>query len=150
MDFCHVGHIYYIHMCHFIFSIICKSYIYLVLDLPHTFATYAYNGKEQFSWPTHGSINELSNHQSTVAKSGLVCFCWGLFLWPVKHFQRCGCPMNVSGWLVQAVSLLEITTQLVDHTGHVLPILIILVTFWVQWNLSLGHTYPLENSCVPL
>ena len=41
-----------------------------------------------------------------------------LFLRAVRHPRVLGCPLNATGWLVQATTLLEITTQLVDDIGH--------------------------------
>ena len=73
---------------------------------------------KQFSLPINSFINELTNHQCTTANSSLVCFCWGLFLRPVKHSQVLRCPLNNTGWLIQAATLLDITTQLTDHSSH--------------------------------
>ena len=63
------------------------------------------------------SIN-LTNCQYTTAKCWLVCFCWGLFLRSVRCARVLGCPLNAAGWLVQATTLLEITTQLVNDIDH--------------------------------
>ena len=43
-----------------------------------------------------------------------------LFLRPVRHPRVLECPLNATGWLayVQVTTLLEITTQLVNDTGH--------------------------------
>ena len=37
---------------------------------------------------------------------------------PVRRPRVLGCPLNTTGWLVQATTLLEITIQLVDDIGH--------------------------------
>ena len=81
-------------------------------------ATYAYHVKEQFSPSMDSSFNKLTNCQYTSAKFWQVCFCWGLFLRPIKCPWVLGCPLNATGWLVQATTLLEITTWLVDDIGH--------------------------------
>ena len=36
---------------------------------------------------------------------------------PVRCPQVLGCQLNATGWLVQATTLLEITTRLVDDIG---------------------------------
>ena len=81
-------------------------------------ATYAYHVKEQFSPSMDSSINKLTNCQYTIAKCWQVCFWWGLFLRSVRHPRVLGCPLNATGWLVQATTLLEITIRLVDDTSH--------------------------------
>ena len=81
-------------------------------------ATYIHYGKEQLSLSMGSSINKLTNYQCTAAKCWWVCFCWGLLLRPVRHPRVFGCPLNATGWLVQAVTLLVITTQLVNRIGH--------------------------------
>ena len=80
--------------------------------------TYAHHVKEQFSPSMDSSINKLTNCQYTTDKCWRVCFCWGLFLRPVRHPRVPGCPLNATGWLVQATTLLEITIRLVDDIGH--------------------------------
>ena len=80
--------------------------------------TYAHYSKEQFSSWMNSPINKLTNYQYTTAKCWWVCFCWGLFLRPVRCPWVLGCPLNATGWLVQAATLLEITTRLVDDIGH--------------------------------
>ena len=89
----------------------------LWLTLPKP-VTYAYHVKEQFSLSMYGSINKLTNCQYITTKCWQVCFCWGLFLRPVRRPQVLGCPLNATGWLVQATTLLEITTRLVADIGH--------------------------------
>ena len=86
-------------------------------DLPKP-STYAHHGKEQFSSSMDSSINKLTIYQYTTAKCWWVCFCWGLFLRPVRCPWVLGCPLNATGWLVQAATLLEIITRLVDDIGH--------------------------------
>ena len=58
----------------------------------------------------------------TIAKNSYVdghaFAAWGLFLRSVRHLWVLGCPLNANGWLVQAATLLEITTWLVDDIGH--------------------------------
>ena len=81
-------------------------------------ATYVHHIKEQFSPSMDCSINKLTNCQYTAAKCWQVCFCWGFFLRPVRHPRVLGCSLNATGWLVQATTLLEITTWLVDVIGH--------------------------------
>ena len=81
-------------------------------------ATYAHHIKEQFSPSMDSSINKLTNCQYTTAKCWQVCFCWGLFLRPVRCPRVLWCTLNATGWLVQATPLLEITTRLVDDIGH--------------------------------
>ena len=83
-------------------------------------ATYAHHVNEQFSPSMDGSINKLTNYQYTTAKCWQVCFYWGLFLRPVRRPWVLGCPLNATGWLVQATTLLEITIrlQLVDDIDH--------------------------------
>ena len=87
------------------------------LDLPKP-ATYAHYGKERFSSPINRSTSKLTNYHSTTAKSWLVCFFWGLFLRPVRCLWVLGCPLSATGWLVQAATLLKITTWLIHDVGH--------------------------------
>ena len=42
----------------------------------------------------------------------------GFFLRPVRYLQMLECPLNATGWLAQAATLLEITTQLVDDIDY--------------------------------
>ena len=94
------------------------SYIqHMWLDLPRL-ATYAHNGKEHFSSPIDSSINKLTNYHNITAKSWLVYFLWDLFLRPVRPPQVFKCSLNATSWLVQAVTLLKITTWLVHDVGH--------------------------------
>ena len=81
-------------------------------------ATYAHHVNERFSPSMVSSIYKLTNCQYTTAKCWQVCFCWGLFLRPVRRPRVLRCPLNVTGWLVQATTLLEITIQLVNDNGH--------------------------------
>ena len=81
-------------------------------------ATYSHHVNEQFSSSMDSSINKLSNCQYTTAKCWQVCFCWGLFLRPVRRPRVLGCPLNATGRLVQATTLLEITIWLVDDIDH--------------------------------
>ena len=81
-------------------------------------ATYAHYSKEKFSLSMDSSINKLTNCQYTTAKCWWVCFCRGLFLRPVRHQWVLRCPLSATGWLVQATTLLEIPTRLVDDIGH--------------------------------
>ena len=81
-------------------------------------ATYPHHVKGHFSPSMDSSINKLTNCQYTTAKCWQVCFCWGLFLRPVRRPRVLGCPLNATGWLVQATTLLEITIWLVDDIGH--------------------------------
>ena len=62
-------------------------------------------------------IASLINQYNT-AKCWQVCFSWGLFLRPVRHPRVLGCPLKATGWLLQAITLLEITTQMVDDICH--------------------------------
>ena len=80
-------------------------------------ATYTHYGKEQLSSSMDSSINKLTNYQCATDKCWWVCFCWGLFLRPSRCPWVLKCP---SSWLVQAATLLEITTQLVNDIGHAL------------------------------
>ena len=96
----------------------CCTYItHMWPDLPKP-TTYAHNGKERFSPPIDRSINKLTNSHNTTATSWLVCFSWGLFLRPVRRPRVLGCSLSVTGWLVQAATLLKITTWLVHDVGH--------------------------------
>ena len=81
-------------------------------------ATYAHHVNEQFSPSMDSSMNKLTNCQYTIAKCWQVCFCWGLFLRPVGRPRVLGCPLNATGRLVQATTLLKITTRLVDDIDH--------------------------------
>ena len=81
-------------------------------------ATYAHHVNEQFSPSMDSSINKLTNSQYTTAKCWQVCFSWGLFLRPVRRPRVLGCPLDATGRLVQATTLLEITIQLVDDIDH--------------------------------
>ena len=65
-------------------------------------ATYAHHVNEQFSPLMDSSINKLTNCQYTTAKCWQVCFCWGLFLRPVRRPRVLGCPLDATGRLVQA------------------------------------------------
>ena len=87
------------------------------LDLPKP-ATYAHNGNKRFSSPINSSISKLTNYHSTTTKSWLVCFFWGLILRPVRRPWMLGCPLSATGWLVQAATLLKITTWLIHDVGH--------------------------------
>ena len=91
------------------------QYLWPALPKP---ATYAHHVNEQFSLSMDSSINKLTNCQYTTAKYWQVCFCWGLFLRPVRHPRVLGCPLNATGWLEQATILLEITIRLVDDIDH--------------------------------
>ena len=71
--------------------------------------------KEDFH---HQSIAPSINYYNTTAKSWLVCFFWSLFLRPARHPWMCRCLLSITGWLIQAATLLEITTYLIDNTGH--------------------------------
>ena len=81
-------------------------------------ATYAHHVNEQFSPSMDSSINKLTNCQYTTAKCWQVCFCWGLFLRSVRRPWELGCPLDATGRLVQATTLLEITIRLVDDIDH--------------------------------
>ena len=61
---------------------------------------------------------KLTNCQYTTAKCWQVCFSWGLFLRPVRRPRVLGCPLDATGRLVQATTLLEITMRLVDDIDH--------------------------------
>ena len=91
--------------------------VYMWPDLPKP-STYAHHGKERFSSSLDGSINKLTIYQYTTAKCWWVCFCWGLFLRPVRCPRVFGCPLNVTGRFVQAATLLKITTQLAINITH--------------------------------
>ena len=80
--------------------------------------TYVHHVNEQFSPSMDSSINKVTNCQYTTAKCWQVCFCWGLFLRPVRCLRALGCPLNATGRLVQTTTLLEITIQLVDDIDH--------------------------------
>ena len=84
------------------------TYMWPALPKP---ATYIHHVKEHFSLSMDSSINKLTNCQYTTAKCWQVCFCWGLFLRPVRRPWVLGCPLNATGWLVQAATLLEITIR---------------------------------------
>ena len=92
-----------------------KLYMWPALLKP---STYTHHGKEQFSSSMDSSINKLPNYQYTTAKCWWVCFYWGLFLRPVRHPRVLRCPLNATGRFVQAATLLEITTWLVNDIGH--------------------------------
>ena len=68
-------------------------------------------GKEQFLSSVDSSINKLSAPLPNVDGSDFAET-------SVRHPQVLGCPLNATGWLVQATILLKITTQLVDDIGH--------------------------------
>ena len=91
--------------------------------------TYAHNDK---GWFLHSFISMLSNQHNTTAKSWLVCFLWSLFLLSLRCPQVLGCLLNVTGWLVQAATLLEITNWLVDDIDHGLR--------YILWNLEYNGT----------
>ena len=74
-------------------------------------ATYAHHVKAQFSPSMDSSIN--TNRQYTTAKCWQVCFCWGLFVRPVRRPRVLGCSLNATGWLVQVTTLRQ-----VDDIGH--------------------------------
>ena len=95
----------------------CSFYLNMWPALPKP-ATYAHHVTEQFSPSMDCSINKLTNCQYTTAECWQVCFCLGLFLRPVRRPWMLRCPLNATGWLVQAITLLEITTRLVDDIGH--------------------------------
>ena len=91
------------------------SYMWPALPKP---ATYAHHVNEHFSPSMDSSMNKLTNCQYTTAKCWQVCFCWGLFLRPVRRPRVLGCPLNATGRLVQATTLLKITIRLVDDIDH--------------------------------
>ena len=101
-------------------------------------ATYTHHVNEQFLPSMDSSINKLTNYQYTTAKCWQVCFCWGLFLRPVRPPRVLGCPLDATGRLVQAPTLLEITIRLVDDIDHWFSYQCF-VTVWVQWGLLVGH-----------
>ena len=124
------------------FFFLCyRFYQYMWPALPKP-ATYTHHVKEQFSLSMDSSINKLTNCQYTTAKCWQVCFCWSLFLSPVRHSRVLGCPLNATGWLVQATTLLKITIQLVDDIGYWFSCF---VTIWVQWGLLVGY-FTLKNT----
>ena len=66
-----------------------------------------------------GFIRQYTNYQYTTPNRWWVCFCWGLFLRTVRCLRLLGCHwMPLASWLVQAATLLELTTRLVDDIGH--------------------------------
>ena len=71
-----------------------------------------------FSLPYDSYINKLTNYHNSTAKRWLVCFFWGLFLSAVRHPWGLGCTVNASGRLVEAATLLKITTWFVHDVGH--------------------------------
>ena len=83
------------------------------LPLTHTMVKNSFHRQ----WTTP-SISYITNYQYTTAICWWVCFWWGLFLRPVRRPQVLGCPLNATGRLVQAATLLEIITWLVDDIGH--------------------------------
>ena len=87
--------------------------------LPET-ATYAHNGKKQFTLSMDSSINKLTNYQYRTAKCWWASFCWGLFLRPVRFPWVLGCPLNATCWLVQAATLLNIQSNcsMIYLVGH--------------------------------
>ena len=111
------------------------------LGLPKP-ATYAHYVKEQFSLSMDSFINKLTKCQYTTAKCWHVCFCWGLFLRPIRCPQVLRCPLNATGWLVQATTTL--TTGLVDDIGNGFSY-VCFVTVWVPWGLLVGH-FTLKNA----
>ena len=81
--------------------------------------TYAHYGKEQFSLSMDRSINKLTIIISTplpnVDGASFVESCF----WGLSYIHKCpGCSLNATSWLVQAATLLEITTRLVNVIGH--------------------------------
>ena len=93
------------------------SHIYMWPDLPKP-ATYAHHVNEQFSPSMDSSMNKLTNCQYTIAKCWQVCSCWGLFLRPVRRPRVLGCPLNATGRLLQATTLLKITIRLFDDIDY--------------------------------
>ena len=100
--------------------------------------TYAHNGKEPFSSPIDSTINKLTNYHNTTAKRWQVYFSWGLFLKPFRCLRVLKCSLNAIGWLVQADTLLKITTWLIHGVGYGVNYNYFM-TFWVQWDLTLDH-----------
>ena len=74
--------------------------------------------QECFSLPIDSSINKQTNYHNTTAKCLLVSFFWALFLRLVRYPWVLGCPLNATGWLLQAAILLEIAIWLVHDVGH--------------------------------
>ena len=100
----------YFFLCYWFYQ-----YMWPALPKP---ATYTHHVKEQFSLSMDSSINKLTNCQYTTSKCWQVCIFWSLFLRPVRHSRVLGCPLNATGWLVQATTLLEITIRLDDDIGY--------------------------------
>ena len=92
-----------------------RLHMWPVLPKP---ATYAHNGKERFSSSIDSSIIKVTNCHNTTATTWLVCFFWGLFLRPVRRPRVLGCSLNATVWLVQAATLLKITTWLIHDVDH--------------------------------
>ena len=108
---------YHIYALAIPFDLRCESVSYIMWPALPKPATYEHYVKEQSSLSMDSSVNKLTNYQYTTAKLWQICFCWGLFLRPIRRPQVLGCTLNVTGWLVQAATLLEITIQLVDDIG---------------------------------
>ena len=85
--------------------------------------TYAHNGKESFSSSIDSSINKLITATPVPKVDWSTC---EAFLRPVRCPQVFGCPLNATGQLaiVQAATLLEITTQLIHDVGYELSYLL--------------------------
>jgi len=63
-------------------------------------------------------VNELTIRVCIITNGSLVCFSWGLFLWPVWCARMLGWSSNGSGVNRQAPTQLEITTRLGRKLGH--------------------------------
>jgi len=79
---------------------------------------HTHNDKADFSPPLDFYISELTINVCIIAIVSLVCFCWGLFLGPVRRARVLGWSSNGSGVNRQAPTQLEITTRLARKLGH--------------------------------
>ena len=93
--------------------------------------TYAHNGKESFSSSIDTSINKLTNYHNTSAKSSLI------YLRSISE----ACQMSTSVWVSIECHRSACTGSHLAGNHHPTHpwIKLSFVTFWVHWDLILGH-----------
>ena len=92
---------------------------------------------------------KLTNYHNTNAKIDRSAFFWGR---PLRYPQVLRCPLNATGHLVQAATLLKITNWLIYLCSWCRPrINLYFETLWVQWGFILGNfTLKMAELCYNL
>ena len=101
-------------------GIMIMAMLHLSLELPKP-TTYAHNQWQRtFSSPIDSSINKLTNYITIIPlpKVDWSVFFWGLLMRSVRWPRVFGCSLNAIGFLVQAATLLKITTWLIHNVAR--------------------------------